>query len=383
MLPDDVQRETRALLSALVACQSITPADDGALEIVGARLAAAGFRCEWIARGGVSNLWARHGVDGPLVCLAGHVDVVPPGPREQWTSDPFVVTERDGYIYGRGVADMKGSVAAMVTSAERLARSKAARSGSLAVLLTSDEEGNAEHGTLAVVETLASRGETIDACILGEPTSTTRLGDTLKNGRRGSLNGALRVRGVQCHIAYPDHGRNPIKDALPALHELAALEWDRGDDHFPPTSFQFSNVHAGTGATNVIPGALDVRFNIRFSPASTVEDLQARVRDVLERHRLEYELTWSRPARPFVTARGSLVDAVSTAVASVTGLRPALSTSGGTSDGRFLTAVCREVVEFGPVNESIHKVDERLCADDLGRLSTIYERAVAALLRLE
>lgn len=379
MCADHSSDATRRLLTALVACRSVTPSDAGALDLVGARLAAAGFRCERIDRGGVSNLWARCGTRAPLVCLAGHVDVVPPGPIEQWRSDPFVASERDGYLYGRGVADMKGSVAAMVTAAERLVQ-RAAPAGSIAMLLTSDEEGDAVHGTAAVVEHLVARGDTIDACILGEPTSSDRLGDTIKNGRRGSLNGALRVHGVQCHIAYPERGRNPIVDALPALAELAAIEWDTGDEHFPPTRFQFSNVQAGTGATNVIPGTMDVRFNIRFSPASPVDRLTARIQGVLDRHRLQYELVWAPAALPFVTPRGRLVDAVSEAVTAVTGLVPALSTSGGTSDGRFLAPVSREVIEVGPVNESIHKIDERLRLDDLGPLSAIYERAVSSLL---
>jgi succinyl-diaminopimelate desuccinylase len=379
----DIQTETRSLLAALVACRSVTPAHGGALDIVGARLAAVGFTCEWIERGGVTNLWARRGRLAPLVCLAGHVDVVPPGPVEQWTSDPFVATEREGYLYGRGVADMKGSVAAMVTAAERIARASprdGAGPGSIAVLLTSDEEGEAVHGTAAVVDELRARRITIDACILGEPTSNERLGDALKNGRRGSLNGVLRVRGIQCHIAYPERGRNPIAEALPALTELATIAWDQGDEHFPPTSFQFSSVQAGTGAPNIIPGALDVSFNFRFSPASPVERLKQRVRTVLERHGLQFDLSWAPAAQPFATPTGPLVDAVSAAVTAVTGLVPALSTSGGTSDGRFLCAVSREVVEVGPVNESIHKVDERIRLDDLGALSTIYERALLSLL---
>ena len=379
--PAEIERDTRALLAALVACRSLTPSDGGALEILGARLAAAGFRCERIERGGVANGWARHGTTRPLVCLAGHVDVVPPGPLDKWQSDPFVLSEREGYLYGRGVADMKGAVAAMVTALERIVRRGTNRSGSLAILLTSDEEGDAVHGTAAVVEALAGRGETLDVCILGEPTSSERLGDTIKNGRRGSLNGRLRVSGVQCHIAYPERGRNPIAVALPALAELSSLEWDRGDAHFPPTGFQFSNVQAGAGAVNIIPGTMDVQFNFRFSPASSVDRLKARVREVLDRHHVEYALTWAPAAMPFVTPRGPLVEAVSSAVTSVTGLVPALSTSGGTSDGRFLSAISREVIEIGPVNASIHQIDERMRLDDLCTLSTIYERAVLALLR--
>ncbi len=343
------------------------------------RLAGAGFRCERIDRGGVANLWARHGVDSPVVCFAGHVDVVPPGPVDQWTSDPFVATERDGFLVGRGAADMKVSVAAMVTAVERVVVQGPHR-GSIAVLLTADEEGEARHGTRAVVEALTSRSEAIDFCIIGEPTSADRFGDTIKNGRRGSLNGILRVHGIQCHIAYPERGRNPIHEALPALAELAAIEWDRGNDYFPPTSFQISNVLAGAGANNVIPGTLDVQFNFRFSTESTVESLQSRVEEVLNRHGVRYDLTWSVTGAPFLTGAGPLVDAVADAVGVVTGVTPRLSTTGGTSDGRFLATIAREVVEFGPLNESIHKIDEKVAISDIDPLSRIYERALRTLL---
>lgn len=371
--------ETLALAKRLIACRSLTPDDAGSLSMVATRLTVRGFRCERIDRNGVTNLWARHGDVAPLVCLAGHVDVVPPGPLGQWTSDPFTPVERDGYLVGRGAADMKTSVAAMVTAAERLVDS-GQYAGSIAVLLTSDEEGEARDGTAAVVEALAGRDERIDFCIVGEPTSSERFGDTLKNGRRGSLNGVVRVHGVQCHIAYPERGRNPIHQALPALTELASVEWDRGNDHFPPTSFQISNVSAGTGASNVIPGLLAAQFNFRFSTESTAAGLKARVHEALDRHGLHYELEWGPTAEPFLTRRGVLVDALSTAVHAVTGVMPALSTGGGTSDGRFLAAVAREVIEFGPLNESIHKIDERVALADVGPLSIIYERAIRALL---
>lgn len=372
-------RDTLDLARRLIACRSVTPSDGGCLDLIAARLTAAGFRCERMDRGGVGNLWARHGHAAPVVCLAGHVDVVPPGPVDRWTSDPFAPAERDGYLYGRGAADMKTSVAAMVTAAERLAAANPDHPGSIALLLTADEEGDAIHGTAAVVEALLERGDAIDACIVGEPTSATRLGDTVKNGRRGSLNGVLRVRGVQCHIAYPERGRNPIHAALPALAELAAVEWDRGDEHFPQTSFQISNVHAGTGAVNVIPGELEVRFNLRFSPASTVEGIQGRVRAALDRHGLEYDLDWTLGSAPFITHAGPLVDALGQAIVAVTGLSPRLSTSGGISDGRFLARVAREVVELGPLGDSMHGVDERVRLADIGPLSLIYERTVAAL----
>ena len=376
----DIQHDTLQLARALIACRSVTPADAGALEIVSTRLSAAGFRCERLDRGSVSNLWARHGDSGPLVCLAGHVDVVPPGPVDEWRSDPFTPTERDGELYGRGAADMKASVAAMVTAAERVAST--GRGGSIAVLLTSDEEGDAVDGTAAVVSILRERGETIDACIVGEPTSTERFGDTIKNGRRGSLNGRLRVRGQQCHIAYPERGRNPIHDAAPAIAALVSAEWDRGNEYFQPTSFQISNIHAGTGASNIIPGALDVALNFRYSPESTSQELQARVREILERHSMQFDLEWTVIGEPFLTPRGRLVDALMASVESVSGVRPTLSTSGGTSDGRFLARLAREVVEFGPLNLSIHKIDEHVRVADLGPLSMIYERTVMRFFEL-
>ena len=377
----DVHGETLDLARRLIACRSITPGDAGSLDLVAKRLAAGGFRCERIDRGGVGNLWARRGDSSPLICLAGHVDVVPPGAVDQWQQDPFSPTERDGYLYGRGASDMKSSVAAMVTAAERSAAARGSGPGSIAVLLTSDEEGDAVNGTVAVVEILRQRDETIDACIIGEPTSAARFGDTIKNGRRGSLSGALRVRGVQCHIAYPERGSNPIHTALPALAELAAAQWDAGNEYFQPTSFQISNAHAGTGAVNVIPGTLDVLFNLRFSPESTPDGIKARVHDVLDRYGVEYELTWSLSGLPFMTPRGRLVDVLSAAIAARTGLTPALSTSGGTSDGRFLAAIAREVVEFGPLADGMHGVDERMKLSDLAPLSAIYEETINALLR--
>jgi succinyl-diaminopimelate desuccinylase len=279
----DIERETLQLARALIACRSITPDDGGALDLVMRRLSATGFTCQRLDRGKVGNLWARYGSSAPLVCFAGHVDVVPPGPIEEWTSDPFTPTERDGVLYGRGASDMKGPLAAMITAAERVARTSGGARGSIAVLLTSDEEGDAVDGTAAVVSVLRDRGETIDACIVGEPTSGERFGDTIKNGRRGSLNGRLRVRGQQCHIAYPERGRNPIHDAAQAVAALVDTQWDRGNDYFQPTSFQFSNIHAGTGASNVIPGTLETWFNFRFSPESSAESLQARVREILDR----------------------------------------------------------------------------------------------------
>ena len=372
--------ETLRLARELIACRSVTPADGGSLALVGSRLSAAGFRCERLDRGPVGNLWARHGSSGPLVCLAGHVDVVPAGPIEQWTSDPFTPTERDGLLYGRGAADRMASVAAMVTAAERVAR-EAAGGGSVAILLTSDEEGDAVDGTAAVVEALQQRGERVDACIVGEPTSTQHFGDTIKTGRRGSLNGRLRVHGQQCHIAYPERGQNPIHAVTPALAALVSAEWDRGNAYFPPTSFQLSNVHAGTGAGNIIPGTLDAWFNFRFSPESSAPALQERVQTLLDGYGLQYDLQWTLIGEPFLTPRGPLVEAVATAVKDVAGVQPELSTTGGTSDGRFLARLAREVVEFGPLNDSIHKIDECVRVADLEPLSTIYQRAVLAMWR--
>ena len=379
-LTADIQHETLDLAKRLIACRSITPDDGGALDMISARLTRAGFACERIDRGPVSNLWARRGNQTPLVCLAGHVDVVPPGPADRWTSEPFSPTERDGRLFGRGAADMKTSVAALVTAAERFVAREPHHRGSLALLFTSDEEGAGIDGTAAVVRELQARGERIDACIVGEPTSVERLGDTIKNGRRGSLNGVLRVNGIQCHIAYPERGRNPIGAALPVLTELAATEWDRGNEYFSPTSFQISDIHAGTGANNIIPGSLDVMFNFRFSTESTADQLKARVHAVLDAHGLDYELNWALSGAPFLSPRGGLVDVVSAAVADVTGITPALSTSGGTSDGRFLATVSREVAEFGPLSASIHGIDEHVRIVDIGPLSAVYERVLTMLL---
>ncbi len=372
---------TLELAEQLIRCRSVTPADGGALDLIAGRLTALGFRSERVDRNGVGNLWATHGHGGPLICGAGHVDVVPPGPLEQWTSDPFEPVVRGGVLFGRGASDMKGPLAALLTALERIARDQPSHAGTVAALITSDEEGDGADGTVAVVERLQDRHVTIDACLIGEPTSSTRFGDTMKNGRRGSLSGTLRVHGVQCHIAYPERGRNPILDAVPALAELAATVWDRGNQYFPPTSFQISNIHAGTGAVNVIPGELTVQFNFRFSPESGEDALRAHVDKILHAHRLDFHLDWHLTGRPFLTPHGRLSRALSDAVKQVAGIEPALSTSGGTSDGRFLAAVAREVIEFGPVNESIHKVNEHIAVADLAPLSEIYERTLMSLLQ--
>jgi succinyl-diaminopimelate desuccinylase len=330
--------------------------------------------------GVVDNIWLRRGTAAPLVCFAGHTDVVPPGPLDQWHSNPFVPDVRGGVLYGRGAADMKSSLAAFVTAIEEFVSLYPDHAGSIALLITSDEEGIAADGTVRVVETLRSRGERIDYCIVGEPSSTSALGDTIKNGRRGSLSGELAVHGVQGHVAYPAQARNPILEFAPAMAELAAIEWDAGNEYFPPTTWQISNISAGTGAGNVIPGELKVSFNFRFSTASTVDGLKSRVHAVLDRHGLRYELQWHLSGMPFLTQPGRLVDSVTGAVREVTGITPALSTAGGTSDGRFIASICPEVVELGPVNASIHKLNEHIALADLDTLSSIYRQALVRLL---
>ena len=377
---DRIQAETLALAKELIARPSLTPDDAGCLDIVGARLRACGFSVEFIERGGVRNLWARRGDTAPLVCFAGHVDVVPTGPEAQWSVPPFAALERGGFLVGRGASDMKASVAAMITACERMAAGAPPARGSLAVLLTADEEGDALHGTVAVVDALQARGVTLDHCIVGEPTSAAAFGDTIKNGRRGSLSGRLRVIGVQGHVAYPERAVNPVHRAAPALAELCAIAWDEGDANFGPTTFQVSNIHAGTGAPNVVPGDLVVQFNLRFSPVWSVEALQARVLDVLVAHGVPFEMEWTVSAMPFVTSGETLTAALRQAIAAVTGVEADVSTSGGTSDGRFLKAISREIAEFGPMNDTIHKIDERVAVTDLGPLSRIYEAAARQLL---
>jgi succinyl-diaminopimelate desuccinylase len=364
----------------LIARASLTPEDAGCQAWLAEHLAKLGFSIEWHNSGGVTNLWARRGSQAPLLCFAGHTDVVPTGPLEKWTSPPFEPSQRDGQLYGRGAADMKGSIAAFLAALEAFLASHPDPAGSIALLITSDEEGPATDGTVKVVERLAARGERIDACLVGEPSCVKQLGDTMKNGRRGSLHGRLRVKGIQAHIAYPHLGRNPIHQVAPAIAELAATVWDEGNEHFPPTTWQISNMHAGTGATNVVPGHADIVFNFRHGTASPTESLQQRVHALLDRHGLDYELAWEVGAKPFLTPRGQLVDALSEAVREVTGLSPELSTSGGTSDGRFIAEVCAEVVEFGPVNASIHKIDEHVGIDELEALARIYRRLLERML---
>ena len=371
---------TVELARALIARRSVTPDDAGCQALVASRLEPLGFRCETLVCNGVTNLWARRGDAHPLVCLAGHTDVVPTGPVAQWHSDPFTPVERDGFLYGRGAADMKASLAAFVTAIEGFVAAAPRAKGSIAVLLTSDEEGPSVDGTARVVERLAERRERIDYCVVGEPTSAVRLGDTIKNGRRGSLSATLTVRGVQGHVAYPQRAKNPIHLAAPALAELAATCWDEGNEHFPPTTWQASNIHAGTGAGNVIPGALEAMFNFRYSTASTQETLARRVDEILARHGLDYELAWTGWGRPSLTPAGRLVDVVREAVREIVGVVPELSTTGGTSDGRFIADVCSEVVELGPVNATIHQVNECVRIADLAPLAAVYRRILERLL---
>ena len=372
---------TLELVQSLIARPSVTPEDGGCQPLIAARLAAAGFRAETIARSGTTNLWLRRGDARPTVVFAGHTDVVPPGPLEQWDSDPFVPEIRNGVLYGRGAADMKTSIAAFTVAAEEFVAAHPAHPGSIALLLTSDEEGPATDGTIAVIEQLQARGEAMDCCIVGEPTSVARLGDTIKNGRRGSLSARLTVRGVQGHVAYPQLARNPVHELAPALAALAAERWDDGDEFFPPTTFQVSNVHAGTGATNVIPGTCIVDFNLRFAPASTAASLQQRIEAILRTHRLDYAIAWTVGAQPFLTQRGSLTEAISQAIAAETGSPTELSTTGGTSDGRFIAKVCPQVVEFGPPNATIHKINECVRLADIEPLKNIYRRTLELLLR--
>ena len=372
--------QTLELAKALIRRKSITPADEGCQQLIIDRLVPLGFKAEVLQFGDVTNLWIRHGSARPLVVLAGHTDVVPPGPREKWHSDPFEPTIRDGKLYGRGAADMKTSIAAFVTAAERFVAAHPAHPGSIGLLITSDEEGPSVDGTVRVVEAFKARGEAMDYCIVGEPSSTERFGDTIRNGRRGTLTGRLVVNGVQGHVAYPHRVKNPVHLGAPAIAELARTEWDRGNEFFPPTSFQVSNIHAGTGAQNVTPGAMQVDFNFRFSTESTPDSLKSRVTQILDRHGLEYDIAWTLGGKPFLTQRGKLVATLVNAIRKVTGVTPEVNCQGGTSDGRFIIDVCSEVAEFGPVNRSIHKVNEAVALEEIEPLADVYRTAIEDLL---
>jgi len=379
---------TRLLAEQLIARPSVTPQDAGCIDLIAARLTPLGFVCEVIDSGPadfrVRNLWAKrpaalaHPAPDAIktIVFAGHTDVVPTGPLDQWTSDPFTPTERDGKLYGRGASDMKTSIAAFVVAVEHFLAARPDAPLNIALLLTSDEEGPAVDGTVVVCNQLKARGERLDYCIVGEPTSVDRTGDMIKNGRRGTLSGRLVVKGIQGHIAYPHLARNPIHQLAPALAQLVAIEWDRGNAFFPPTSWQVSNIHGGTGAGNIIPGQVVVDFNFRFCTESTPESLQSRLEAVLQQHELDYELTWVLGGLPFLTTPGSLVDAVQAAIRDVTGIETELSTTGGTSDGRFIAQICPQVVELGPPNASIHKIDEHIALADIAPLTAIYQRVL-------
>ena len=370
---------TFELASALIAEPSITPDDKNCQKLIIDQLKPLGFECETIVSNGVTNLWARHGTSGPLLVFAGHTDVVPTGPVEKWGSDPFTPTVRNGRLYGRGASDMKTSDAAMVIAARDFITSHPDYKGSIGFIFTSDEEGIAVDGTDVVVKLLDERGIHPDYCIVGEPSSLTKLGDTIKNGRRGSLCGKLTVIGKQGHIAYPKRAANPIHLAAPAIAELSATVWDKGNEYYEPTTWQISNIHAGTGANNVIPGELFVEFNFRFCTASTVDSLKERVCAILDKHGLNYRLDWNYSGVPFLTPRGSLCDALSGAIKEKNGISPELSTTGGTSDGRFIARICPQVVEFGPVTESIHQIDENVPVSDIQPLTDIYRRTLEKL----
>lgn len=372
--------ETFDLALELLKRKSLTPDDAGCHDLIAARLEKLGFHIERHLHNGVDNLWARRGHVPPLVCFAGHTDVVPTGPLDAWESDPFTPTVRDGKLYARGAADMKTSDAAFVTATERFVAAHPDHRGSIAFLLTSDEEGPATDGTVKVVEALRARGEFLDYCIVGEPTSAAEFGDTIKNGRRGSLSGRLTIKGVQGHIAYPHLAKNPIHLVAPAIAELADTMWDEGNAYFPPTTWQISNIHGGTGATNVIPGTVEILFNFRYSTASTADGLKDAVNEILDSHGLDYEIDWSLSGKPFLTPRGALCNILSEAIREVTGVTPELSTTGGTSDGRFIAEICPQVVEFGPLNASIHKLNEHVVVEDIERLSAVYQKTLEKLL---
>ncbi|MDO6681229.1 MULTISPECIES: succinyl-diaminopimelate desuccinylase [unclassified Oceanobacter] len=371
---------TLQLACDLIARRSVTPEDEGCQALMMERLANAGFTNEPLRFGEVDNFWSRRGNSGPLVCFAGHTDVVPTGPEQNWQYPPFEPQIVDGMLYGRGAADMKGSLAAMVVAVENFTAKHPDHTGSIAFLITSDEEGPAHNGTVKVIETLEARHEKIDACIVGEPSSTHLVGDTIKNGRRGSLGAVLTVKGIQGHVAYPHLASNPVHQAAPALAELASEEWDQGNDFFPATSFQISNINAGTGATNVIPGSMTVVFNFRFSTELTADILKQRTCDILDKHQVDYDIEWNLSGLPFLTDHGPLVDACVDTIRAVTGRETELSTAGGTSDGRFIAPTGAQVVELGPRNDTIHKVNECINAADLDTLTSLYEGILERLL---
>lgn len=371
---------TLSLAKQLLAEPSITPDDKNCQAILTERLKAMGFHIEPLPFGNTKNFWARLGTQSPVLCFAGHTDVVPAGDLSQWTFNPFEPTVHDGKLYARGAADMKTAIACFVTACERFLAKYPQFSGSLAMLITSDEEGDAKDGTTKVVDVLNARGEIIDYCLVGEPTAVHQLGDTLKNGRRGSLSGSLTVQGKQGHIAYPHLANNPIHAASSALAELTQIQWDNGNAYFPPTSFQISNINGGTGATNVIPANVNIQFNFRFSTEQTESSLKTRVHEILDKHGFAYELKWSLSGNPFLTEAGTLTNAAQQAISEICGVQAQLSTTGGTSDGRFIKAIARELIELGFVNATIHQVNEHIAVDDIDKLSQVYERIMQQLL---
>jgi len=372
--------KTLALAKALIKRKSITPSDDGCQVILVDRLKPLGFNIETIHQNGVTNFYARKGSASPLLVFAGHTDVVPPGPIDLWDSDPFIPTEKEGKLFGRGAADMKTSLAAFITSIEDFLEQHPNHQGSIGLLITSDEEGVATDGTVRLVEMLKKRNETIDYCIVGEPTSNQNFGDTVKNGRRGSLSAKLIVKGIQGHIAYPEKIKNPIHEIAPAIDALVKTTWDNGNEYFPQTSWQISNINAGTGATNVVPGHVEVLFNFRYSTSNSADDLKVKVENILKEHHLDFSIDWSHSGKPYLTKKGYLVDVLNDSINEIIGISPDISTTGGTSDGRFIADICNQVVEFGPLNESIHKINEHVFLEHIDLLKNIYQRALEKIL---
>ena len=373
--------KTLNLTKELISKKSITPLDEGCQDLLISHLELLGFTIEKMAYGNVSNFYARKGHEAPLLVFAGHTDVVPTGPETKWSSPPFEPTIKNDRLYGRGAADMKASLAAFIVSIEEFLAENKDHKGSIGLLITSDEEGIAVDGTVKVIEALKNRKEKIDFCIVGEPTCVSKLGDTVKNGRRGSLSAKLKVKGIQGHIAYPELIKNPIHEVAPAIDDLVKTIWDEGNEYFPKTSWQISNINGGTGATNVVPGDVEILFNFRYSSASTADMLKSRFIEILHKHQLDYDIDWEHSGEPYLTEKGTLVDVLSDAVKEISGVRPTISTTGGTSDGRFISKLCDQVVEFGPINESIHKINENVSVNDIETLKDIYKLTISKILK--
>jgi succinyl-diaminopimelate desuccinylase len=373
--------KTLNLTKELISKKSITPLDEGCQELLISHLELLGFKIEKMPHGEVRNFYARKGHEAPLLVFAGHTDVVPSGPEVEWSSPPFEPTIKNDRLYGRGAADMKASLAAFIVSIEEFLAENKDHKGSIGLLITSDEEGIAVDGTVKVIEALKNRKEKIDFCIVGEPTCVAKFGDTVKNGRRGSLSAKLKVKGIQGHIAYPELIKNPIHEVAPAINDLVKIIWDEGNEYFPKTSWQISNINGGTGATNVVPGVVEILFNFRYSSASTAEMLKSRFIEILNKHQLDYDVDWQHSGEPYLTEKGSLVDVISDAVEEISGVKTTISTTGGTSDGRFISKLCDQVVEFGPINESIHKINENVIIDDIETLKDIYKLTISKILK--